>query len=78
MKSKIECPECKTKYEPSRSDQKFCNATCRWNAWRKKEAGKKVVKEIKPIAGIDALLPEKSDLFSSLRGIPQNKTTEIT
>jgi hypothetical protein len=77
MENKRECPECKTKYEPTRSDQKFCNATCRWNAWRKKQAGKKDAKETKPLSGIDTSAPEKNDLFSSLRGIPENKTTEI-
>lgn len=77
MENKRECPECKTKYEPTRSDQKFCNATCRWNAWRKRKAQKKDGKEIKSIAGIDAPTTEKSDLFSSLRGIPENKATEI-
>lgn len=82
MKSKKECPECKTKYEPTRRDQKFCSATCRWNAWRKKEKNNKEAQENKSLAGIkepeQKQEPEKTNLFDSLRNVPvsENKQTE--
>ncbi|MDP2385643.1 MAG: hypothetical protein Q8M29_04680 [Bacteroidota bacterium] len=80
MKSKIECVECKIKYEPSRSDQKYCSDTCRWNAWREREEIKKAAKKDQSLAGADVPKnikePEKKDLFASLRSVPENKATE--
>ena len=80
MKNKIECIECKIKYEPSRSDQKFCSDTCRWNAWREREKNKKETKQDQNLAGADVSKntkePEKKDLYASLRSVPENKATE--
>lgn len=80
MENKRTCPECKTEYEPSRSDQKFCNTTCRWKAWHKNQNGKKNKKEDKSLAGTDVpekvKEPENKDLFASLRNIPGIKTPE--
>lgn len=77
MENKKICPECKEQYELTRSDQKYCGATCRWNAWRKRQNGKKGLKEDKSLAGTDlpekVQEPEKKDLFSSLRGVPEIK-----
>lgn len=81
MKNKKNCEECKTPYQPTRSDQKFCGATCRWNAWRKDPKNQKETK------GLDgAVVPEKiqeeeeklenKNLFSSLRGVPETKIPE--
>lgn len=80
MENKKECPECKTKYEPSRSDQKYCSDTCRWNAWREREKNKKGAKQDQNLAGTNVpentKEPEKKDLFASLRSVPENKATE--
>ncbi len=86
MVGKRICPECKTTYEPTRSDQKFCDATCRWNAWRKREEEKKEIKGTvnvkidKSLSGTEVYEktqePEKKDLFASIRGVPQYKATE--
>lgn len=81
MENKKECPECKTKYEPSRSDQKYCSDTCRWNAWRERQKNKKGAKQDQNLAGTNVpektKEPEKKDLFASLRSVPENKATEI-
>lgn len=68
MENRI-CPQCNTEYPPSRSDQKYCGPTCRWNAWRKRKEEKQTSKS-----------PEKEeekepDLFANLRGIdkPEEK-----
>jgi predicted nucleic acid-binding Zn ribbon protein len=80
MKNKRECPVCQTKYEPSRSDQKFCSDTCRWNAWREREQNRKEAKKDQSLAGTNVpdktKEPEKKDLFASLRSVPENKATE--
>ncbi len=80
MKSKRECPVCQTKYEPSRSDQKFCSDTCRWNAWREREKNKKQAKKDQSLAGANVSEntkePEKKDLYASLRSVPENNATE--
>lgn len=80
MKSKRECPVCQTKYEPSRSDQKYCSDTCRWNAWREREENKKAAKQGQNLAGTNVpentKESEKKDLFASLRSVPENKATE--
>lgn len=77
MKSKKNCQECKTPYQPTRSDQKFCGATCRWNFWRKDPKNQK---EVNGFAGTvvpeKTQEPEKKDLFASLRSVPENKATE--
>jgi hypothetical protein len=77
MKSKKNCQECKTLYQPTRSDQKFCGATCRWNFWRKDPKNQK---EVNGFAGTvvpeKTQEPEKKDLFASLRSVPENKATE--
>lgn len=85
MENKRTCPECKTIFAPTRSDQKFCDTTCRWNAWRKNQNHKKgtkkeVEKSETNLLGIETpetiSLPEKKDLFSSLRGVPETKIRE--
>ncbi len=80
MENKKECPECKTKYEPSRSDQKYCSDTCRWDAWREREKNKKEAKQDHSLAGTNVSEntkePEKKDLFASLRSVPENKATQ--
>ncbi|MBA3664244.1 MAG: hypothetical protein H0W61_08555 [Bacteroidetes bacterium] len=76
MKSKRNCEQCKTPYQPTRSDQKFCDATCRWNFWRKKEDGKnkEESKQDKTLAGISKPEqkeePEEKNLLASLRNVP--------
>ena len=80
MKNNRECPECKIKYEPSRSDQKYCSDTCRWNAWRERENNKKGAKQDQNLSGTNVpentKEPEKKDLFASLRSVPENKATQ--
>lgn len=45
-----QCPECKKKFHPIRSDAKFCSPTCRQKAFRKKKAfGKKIVRTDYPL-----------------------------
>jgi len=41
MDNKRLCPECGTPYPPTRSDQVYCDTTCRWSAWRKKKEKQK-------------------------------------
>lgn len=80
MEVKRICPECLSKYEPTRSDQKFCTTSCRWNAWHKKQKGSKKSKGLKGLAGISE--PEKKqekpqiDLFASLRNVPVTIKTQ--
>lgn len=74
MKSKRECPECKIKYEPTRRDQIYCGATCRWNACRKRQKDKQESKEQKDLAGLSEpeqkQEPKKISLLDSLRNVP--------
>lgn len=54
METKI-CPECELSYSPTRSDQQYCDATCRWNAWRKRKEKQKttIAKPLeKPLEGV--------------------------
>jgi hypothetical protein len=77
MENKKICPECRTGFTPTRNDQVYCNTTCRWKAWRKREKGNK---EIKGLSGTSApekiQEPAKKDLFSSLRNVPETKAPE--
>ncbi len=79
--NKKTCPECKTPFQPKRSDQKFCDTSCRWNAWRKREELRKGSKQKHELAGTNITEQkqesEQKDLFTSLRGVAEIKQTQI-
>lgn len=74
MENKKICPECKTSFPPTRSDQVFCKTTCRWNAWRKRKAKNKG-QDVKALSA--APQPETPDLYSTLRGVGEPNETEL-
>ena len=60
-KDKI-CPQCNISYPPTRSDQIYCDDTCRWNAWRERKA-----KGI--LSGIPKSNAPDIDISANLRGV---------
>ena len=82
MENKKICPECGTSYPPSRSDQVYCDTTCRWNSWRKKKAKQKGASllipadttpetRVKLLEGIEqtGIEDAKTSIANNLRGV---------
>lgn len=42
-KHKLKCVHCQKEFSPIRSDQRFCNATCRGRNWAEKQPSKPLV-----------------------------------